>query len=122
MTLAMKSVVADPTAYDWEGDTPLRRPYSQTVIDEMHVGGFTKDPSSGVTPGTGGTYAGLIEKIPYLKDLGITAVELLPVVLPSPDDIRLWDEAPTITSTTYMVQRRSVALLAVAFHAPGTQD
>jgi glycogen operon protein len=79
MAVAMKSVVADPTAYDWEGDTPLRRPYSQTVIYEMHVGGFTKHPSSGVAPGTHGTYAGLIEKIPYLKDLGITAVELLPV-------------------------------------------
>ena len=77
--VAMKSVVADPTAYDWEGDVPLRRPYSQTVIYEMHVGGFTKHPSSGVAPGKQGTYAGLIEKIPYLKDLGITAVELLPV-------------------------------------------
>jgi isoamylase len=77
--VAMKSVVADPTAYDWEGDVPLKRPYSQTVIYEMHVGGFTKHPSSGVAPGKQGTYAGLIEKIPYLKDLGITAVELLPV-------------------------------------------
>jgi glycogen operon protein len=76
---AMKSVVADPRTYDWEGDRPLRRPFSQTVIYEMHVAGFTRHPSSGVPPEKRGTYAGLIEKIPYLQDLGVTAVELLPV-------------------------------------------
>ena len=76
---AMKSVVADPGSYDWEGDIPLRRPFAQTVIYEMHVGGFTRHPSSGIAPEKRGTYAGLIEKIPYLQDLGVTAVELLPV-------------------------------------------
>ncbi len=76
---AMKSVVADPHAYDWEGDTPLKRPFAQTVIYEAHVRGFTRHPSSGVAPDKRGTYAGFIEKIPYLQDLGITAVELLPV-------------------------------------------
>ena len=45
----------------------------------MHVGGFTRHPNSGVDPALRGTYAGLIEKVPYLRDLGITAVELLPV-------------------------------------------
>ena len=45
----------------------------------MHVAGFTKDPSSGVDPAKRGTYAGLIDKIPYLQDLGVTAVELQPV-------------------------------------------
>jgi glycogen operon protein len=75
----MKSVVADPTRYDWEGDRPLRRPFNQTVIYEMHVRGFTRHPSSGVVAEKRGTYAGVIEKIPYLKDLGVTAVELLPV-------------------------------------------
>jgi len=76
---ALKSVVADVSAYDWEGDTHLRRPFAETVIYEMHVGGFTKHPSSGVDPEKRGTFAGLIDKIPYLRDLGITAVELLPV-------------------------------------------
>ena len=76
---AMKSVVADPDRYDWEGDVPLKRPFVQTVIYEMHVKGFTAHPSSGVAPEVRGTYAGLIEKIPYLQHLGITAVELLPV-------------------------------------------
>src|SRR5262245_38139014 len=77
--VAMKSVVADPGRYDWEGDLPLKRPFTETVIYELHVRGFTRDPSSGVASGKSGTYAGLIEKIPYLKDVGITAVELLPV-------------------------------------------
>ena len=76
---AMKSVVADPSAYDWEGDVPLNHPASRTIIYEMHVAGFTRHPSSGVGEARRGTYAGLIEKIPYLQDLGITAVELLPV-------------------------------------------
>ena len=84
---AMRSVVVDVDAYDWEGDEPLRRPFSQTVIYELHVRGFTRHPSSGVRRARKGgkrhtkrgTFAGLIEKIPYLQDLGITAVELLPV-------------------------------------------
>ena len=76
---AMKSVVVDTSAYDWEGDQPLRRPIPQTVMYEMHVAGFTRHPNSGVAPEKRGTYAGLVDKIPYLQDLGITAVELLPV-------------------------------------------
>jgi isoamylase len=76
---AMKSVVADPSAYDWEGDTPLHRSSAQTIIYEMHIRGFTRHPSSGVAGSKRGTYAGLIEKIPYLQELGITALELLPI-------------------------------------------
>ena len=76
---AMKSVVVDPQSYDWEGDSLLHHPSSRTIIYEMHVKGFTRHPSSGVWEKTRGTYAGLIEKIPYLKQLGITAIELMPV-------------------------------------------
>ncbi len=76
---AMKSVVADLGRYDWEGDAPLGHPFSNTIIYELHVRGFTRHPSSGVAADKRGTYAGLMEKIPYLKDLGITAVELLPI-------------------------------------------
>jgi isoamylase len=76
---AMKSVVADLGRYDWEGDQPLKRPFARTIIYELHVGGFTRHPSSGVTKEKRGTFAGLIEKIPYLTDLGVTAVELLPI-------------------------------------------
>jgi glycogen operon protein len=83
---AMKSVLADSQAYDWEGDVPLHRPWARTIIYEMHVRGFTVHPSSGVSESRRGTYAGLIEKIPYLHQLGITAVELLPVFQFDPQD------------------------------------
>jgi glycogen operon protein len=75
----MKSVVVDLCCYDWEGDAPLLRSFTQTVIYELHVGGFTRHPSSGLALEKRGTYAGLVEKIPYLQDLGVTAVELLPI-------------------------------------------
>ena len=78
-TIAMKSAVVDNSTYDWEGDKPLHRSFASTVIYEMHVAGFTRHPSSGVAAERRGTYAGMIEKIPYLRDLGITAVELMPV-------------------------------------------
>jgi glycogen operon protein len=76
---AMKSVVMDPRGYHWEDDEPLGRPMTGSLIYELHVGGFTKHPNSGVEAAKRGTYAGLIDKIPYLQELGVTAVELLPV-------------------------------------------
>jgi glycogen operon protein len=76
---SMRSVVADLDRYDWEGDQPLRRESRETVIYELHVGGFTRSPSSGISQEKRGTYAGLVEKIPYLEELGVTAVELMPV-------------------------------------------
>jgi glycogen operon protein len=97
--VAMKSVVVDPSTYDWEGDAPLRRSSTQTIVYEMHVRGFTRHPSSGVSEGTRGTYRGLIEKIPYLQQLGITAVELLPVFQFDAQDcpsglVNYWGYAP----------------------------
>lgn len=76
---ALKAVVVNTQDYDWQGDTPLGLPYASAIIYELHVGGFTRSPSSGVTPDKRGTFSGLVEKIPYLKDLGITTLELLPV-------------------------------------------
>jgi len=64
--------------FDWEGDLPLKRPLSDTVIYETHVRGFTIHPRSGVA--YAGTFRGLVEKIPYLQDLGVTAIELMPVL------------------------------------------
>jgi isoamylase len=95
----MKSVVVDPSTYDWEGDAPLKRPSARTIIYEMHVRGFTRHPSSGIDAEKRGTYAGVIEKIPYLQDLGITAIELLPVFQFDPQDsppgrINYWGYAP----------------------------
>lgn len=71
-----KCVVVDDE-FDWKGDRHLRRDLSETVIYELHVRGFTKSHSSGVK--YPGTYLGVIEKIPYLQSLGVTAVELMPV-------------------------------------------
>ncbi len=76
---AMKSVVVDLGRYHWEGDRPLGRSFRDTIIYEAHVAGFTADPGSGVAADRRGTYAGFIDKIPYLVDLGVTAVELMPV-------------------------------------------
>ncbi len=63
--------------YPWEGDRPLEIPIDDLVIYELHVRGFSKHESSGIKHG--GTYRGVVEMIPYLKELGVNAVELLPV-------------------------------------------
>ncbi len=80
-------------AFDWAGD---RRPRhgSDSVIYELHVRGFTRSPSSGVIPERRGTYSGLIDKIPYLKALGITIVELMPVYQFDPQEGNFWGYMP----------------------------
>lgn len=70
-------VVVDPTGFDWRDSHPPRTPATERIIYEVHVGGFTKHPSSGVA--RPGTFDGLIEKLPYLVDLGVTTLELLPI-------------------------------------------
>lgn len=82
---AFKSVVVDMDHYDWEGDRPLQRPMSETVIYETHVRGLTRHPSADST--CPGMYRGVIEQIPYLKSLGITAVELLPIQQYDPQEV-----------------------------------
>ncbi len=74
---SMRSIVVDTNGFDWQGDQPLNRPMADSVIYEMHVRGFTQHPSAGVKHP--GTFLGVVEKIPYLKSLGVTAIELLPV-------------------------------------------
>ncbi len=71
-----KCVVVDEH-FDWQGDRHLKRDLSETIIYEMHVKGFTQSRTSGVEHP--GTYLGVIEKIPYLVSLGVTAIELMPV-------------------------------------------
>lgn len=76
--------------YDWEGDTRLHIPYEDVIAYAAHVRGFTKHPSSRVR--AKGTFAGIREKIPYLKELGINQLELMPVYefseLPVPEDMQ----------------------------------
>lgn len=96
---SMKSVIVDTHRYDWEGDTPLKRPSSHTIVYEMHVKGFTQNPNSGIPKERRGTFRGLIDKIPYLQDLGVSAVELLPVFQFDPQDcppglVNYWGYAP----------------------------
>jgi isoamylase len=71
-----KCVVVDDS-FDWDGDRHIRHDISESIIYEMHVKGFTRSRTAKVK--APGTYLGVIEKIPYLKSLGITAVELMPV-------------------------------------------
>lgn len=96
---ALKNVVVDLSTYDWEGDKPLNLPYADSIIYELHVGGFTRHPSSDLPENQRGTYAGLIAKIPYLQSLGITTVELMPVCQfdpydAPPDRINYWGYSP----------------------------
>ncbi|MFL6711683.1 MAG: glycogen debranching protein GlgX, partial [Sulfurifustis sp.] len=74
---AMPKCVFTQEHFDWHDDRPPAHPWSQTVIYETHIRGLTIHPSAGVA--APGTYRGLVEKIPYLKELGITAVELMPL-------------------------------------------
>ncbi len=82
---SMRSIVLGDDLYDWKGDAPLNHPMEDAVIYEMHVGGFTRHPTSQVV--RPGTFAGVIEKIPYLKTLGVTDVELMPVMAFDEQDV-----------------------------------
>ena len=91
---AVLSRLPEPGAsFAWGAD---RRPRHEAdlVIYELHVRGLTQHPSSGVAPAARGTYAGLIEKIPYLQELGITAVELMPVFQFDPQEGNYWGYMP----------------------------
>jgi len=80
-------------AFDWSGEVSPG-PESDAIVYELHVKGFTKNPNSGVDSSRAGTYAGLIEKIPYLKDLGITVVELMPIFQRDPHEGDYWGYMP----------------------------
>jgi isoamylase len=84
VSTSLRATVVDSTAYDWEGDRPLGRPLDETIVYELNVGGFACP----------GTFAGLRERIPYLVDLGVTAVELMPVFQFDPTDGDFWGYNP----------------------------
>ena len=65
--------------YDWGGDAPLMIPYADVISYHLHVRGFTKDPSSDVSRKARGTFLGIQEKIPYLKELGINQIKVMPI-------------------------------------------
>lgn len=79
--------------FDWNGDRVIRHG-PELIIYELHVKGFTQRPNSGVPPEHRGTFLGVIDKIPYLKELGITAVELMPVFQFDPQEGNYWGYMP----------------------------
>jgi isoamylase len=86
-------LIGHEVAFDWSGDV-APRPESDAVIYELHVKGFTRNQNSGVHPSRAGTYSGLAEKIPYLKELGITVVELMPIFQRDPHERDYWGYMP----------------------------
>ena len=108
LATSMRCAIADPGAYDWERDQPLKRPICESIIYELHVGGFTRSPTSGAAHP--GTFAAIAEKIPYLQALGVTAVELLPVFE--------FDDSPTATGPAGNVLRNYWGYSTVGFFSP----
>ena len=95
----LKGVVTERDRFDFRAAPRPRHSWQRTVIYELHVGGFSRGTGSPVSPDAQGTYLGLIEAIPYLKQLGITTVELLPVMAFDPHDapagrLNYWGYSP----------------------------
>ena len=86
-------VLVSGEKFEW-GEDRRPRHQSDTVVYELHVRGFTNNPNSGVSPEGRGTYAGVVEKLPYLKELGVTAVELMPVFQCDPQEGSCWGYMP----------------------------
>jgi glycogen operon protein len=118
-------LIKDPKEFDWETD-PRPRHAHDLIVYELHVKGFTARPNSGVSAEKRGTFAGLVEKIPYLKDLGITAVELLPVHQFDPQERNYWGY---MTLNFFSPHRdyasgdpcREFRTMVKAFHAAGIE-
>ncbi len=117
---SMRSVLLHEPEFDWQQTRHIQRPMLDTCIYEMHIGGFTRHPNSGLDESLRGTYLGVIEKIPYLKELGITAVELMPVQQFDQDDAppdrkNYWGYSP-INFFAIHAQYSSDGTVASAFH------
>jgi isoamylase len=136
-----RCVVLAETEFDWEDDQPLNIALVETIIYELHVRGFTRHASSKVE--RPGTFAGLVERIPYLKNLGVTAVELLPIYEFEETDtdrrnpitneplLNYWGYHPisffapkasySSSSQDYGEQGREFKAMVKAFHAAGIE-
>ncbi len=95
----LKGVVCERNLFDFKSHPRPNHPWNQSIIYELHVGGFTNHPESNVEPEKRSSFIGLIQKIPYLKDLGITAIELLPIYSFDPNDapsgkLNYWGYSP----------------------------
>lgn len=115
--------------FEWDDDKHVRRE-SDLIIYEMHVRGFTQDCSSGLPPERRGTFQGVIDKIPYLSELGVTAVELMPVFQFDPQDGNYWGYMPLTffaphhgyaMSADSCAQRSEFRRMVQALHAAGIE-
>lgn len=108
-------LIAHRSLFDWAGSRSPQHE-SDAIIYELHVKGFTKNPNSGVDSACAGTYAGLVEKIPYLKELGITVVELMPIFQRDPQEGDYWGYMPLnfsrLTPNTPVVAARTSSTLS----------
>jgi isoamylase len=120
-------LAAHQPAFDW-GDDRSPHHESNAIIYELHVKGFTANPNSGVSPARRGTYAGLADKIPYLQELGVTVVELMPVFQRDPQEGDYWGYMPLnffaphaqyATSRDNDEQHLEFREMVKAFHAAG---
>ena len=119
----------DEPCFAWERDVRPRHDHD-LVIYELHVGGFTSNDNSGVSEEKRGTFAGVMEKIPYLQELGITAVELMPVFQFDADEPNYWGYMPMnffAPHGRYSIepcaceQRREVQAMVQALHQAGIE-
>ena len=131
----LKAVVCERDLFDFQAHPRPRHSWQRTVIYELHVGGFTRREDAGVAVEHRGTYLGLIEKLPYLKELGITAVELLPVFCFDPADAppgrdNVWGYSPLswftphhgyCSSSDPLQARHEVRQLVAACHDAGIE-
>lgn len=110
--------------------SPPMRHASDLVIYEMHVRGFTQHRSSGVTPKSRGTFEGIVQKIPYLQQLGVTAVELMPVFQFDPGEDNYWGYMPLnffavhhsyATEPDACAQRKEFRAMVDALHTAGIE-
>jgi glycogen operon protein len=131
----LKGVVTERDRFDFEAAPRPRRPWQTSLIYELHVGGFSRGPDCGVAPERQGTLLGLIDRLPYLQDLGVTAIELLPVMAFDPQDAPIgrynhWGYSPLswfAPHPTYLVSdeplqaRQEVRQLVSAAHQAGLE-
>ncbi len=131
----LKGVVTERDRFDFQSHPRPRHSWQRSVIYELHVGCFTRREDSGVAAEQRGTYRGLIEKLPYLKDLGITAIELLPVFCFDPADAppgrdNVWGYSPLSWFTPHhgygcgddpLQLRHQVRQLVAACHDAGIE-
>ena len=131
----LKAVVCERDLFDFQAHPRPRHSWQRTVIYKLHVGGFTRREDAGVAVEHRGPYLGLIEKLPYLKELGITAVELLPVFCFDPADAppgrdNVWGYSPLswftphhgyCSSSDPLQARHEVRQLVAACHDAGIE-